>query len=61
MSRRPSTGGLGHLPSSASRFRWSHHWRVPIVRNATPDDAENIGEAHAEAWRIAYELFPRAR
>jgi GNAT superfamily N-acetyltransferase len=34
---------------------------VPIVRNATPDDAESIGEAHAEAWRVGYdELFPRA-
>jgi GNAT superfamily N-acetyltransferase len=34
---------------------------VPIVRNATPDDAESIGEAHGEAWRIGYEeLFPRA-
>ena len=34
---------------------------MPIVRDATPDDAESIGEAHAEAWRIAYdELFPRA-
>jgi GNAT superfamily N-acetyltransferase len=34
---------------------------VPIVRDATPDDAESIGEAHAEAWRIGYdELFPRA-
>jgi GNAT superfamily N-acetyltransferase len=34
---------------------------VPIVRDATPDDSESIGEAHAEAWRIAYdELFPRA-
>jgi GNAT superfamily N-acetyltransferase len=34
---------------------------VPIVRDATPDDAESIGEAHAEAWRIGYdELFPPA-
>jgi GNAT superfamily N-acetyltransferase len=34
---------------------------VPIVRDAVPDDAENIGEAHAEAWRIGYdELFPPA-
>lgn len=34
---------------------------MPIVRDATPDDAESIGEAHAEAWRIGYdELFPRA-
>jgi len=33
---------------------------VPIVREATPDDADSIGEAHAEAWRIGYdELFPR--
>jgi len=33
---------------------------VPIVRDGTPDDAESIGEAHAEAWRIGYdELFPR--
>jgi hypothetical protein len=32
---------------------------VPIVHDATPDDAESIGEAHAEAWRIGYdELFP---
>ena len=37
-----------------------HHWGVPIVREATPDDADSIGEAHAEAWRIGYdELFPR--
>src|ERR1700722_10763127 len=54
------SGRIGHLPSSASPFRWSHHWNVPIVRDAIPDDAESIGEAHAEAWRIAYdELFPR--
>jgi GNAT superfamily N-acetyltransferase len=34
---------------------------VSIVRVATPDDAESIGEAHAEAWRVAYdELFRRA-
>jgi GNAT superfamily N-acetyltransferase len=34
---------------------------VPIVRDATPDDAESIGQAHAEAWRIGYDdLFPRA-
>jgi GNAT superfamily N-acetyltransferase len=34
---------------------------VQVVRDAIPDDAESIGEAHAEAWRIAYdELFPRA-
>ena len=32
---------------------------MPIVRDATPDDAEDIGEAHAEAWRVGYEgLFP---
>ena len=32
---------------------------MPIVHDATPDDAESIGEAHAEAWRIGYdELFP---
>jgi hypothetical protein len=32
---------------------------VPVVRDATPDDAQSIGEAHAEAWRIGYEhLFP---
>ena len=34
---------------------------MSIVRDATPYDAESIGEAHAEAWRIGYdELFPRA-
>ena len=34
---------------------------MPSVRDATPDDAESIGESHAEAWRIGYdELFPRA-
>jgi GNAT superfamily N-acetyltransferase len=32
---------------------------VPVVRSAVPSDAERIGEAHAEAWRVAYEgLFP---
>jgi GNAT superfamily N-acetyltransferase len=34
---------------------------VPVVRDAIPDDAEGIGEAHAEAWRMGYrELFPAA-
>jgi GNAT superfamily N-acetyltransferase len=34
---------------------------MPIVRDATPDDAERIGEAQAEAWRVGYdELFPPA-
>ncbi len=34
---------------------------MPIVRDATPDDAESIGEAQAEAWRIGYDgLFPPA-
>ncbi len=34
---------------------------MTIVRDATPDDAESIGEVHAEAWRIGYnELFPPA-
>lgn len=38
-----------------------HHWSVPIVRNATRDDAESIGEAHAEAGRIGYdEPYPSA-
>ena len=26
-----------------------------IVRGADPDDAERIGEAHAEAWRLGYD------
>ena len=35
---------------------------MPIVRDATRDDAESIGEVHAEAWRTGYdELFPRAQ
>jgi len=38
------TGGLGHLPTSGSCFRRRHHLSVTIVRNATPDDAESIGE-----------------
>lgn len=30
-----------------------------VVRGALPADAEGIGDAHAEAWRAAYEgLFP---
>ena len=34
---------------------------MPIVRDATPEDAESIGQAQAEAWRIGYdELFPPA-
>jgi GNAT superfamily N-acetyltransferase len=34
---------------------------VPIVREAATYDAESIGEAHAEAWRVGYdELFPAA-
>jgi GNAT superfamily N-acetyltransferase len=28
---------------------------MPVVRDAVPADAERIGEAHAEAWRLAYE------
>lgn len=29
------------------------------IRGATAEDAEAIGEAHSEAWRVAYaELFP---
>jgi hypothetical protein len=45
------------LPASGGR----HHLRVPIVGDATLDDAESIGEAHAEAWRIGYdELFSPA-
>jgi GNAT superfamily N-acetyltransferase len=32
---------------------------VPIVREAVQPDADAIGEAHGEAWRLAYsELFP---
>jgi hypothetical protein len=32
---------------------------VTLVRVALPADADKIGEAHAEAWRIGYErLFP---
>jgi len=32
---------------------------MPVIRDAVPADAERIGEAHAEAWRLAYEgLFP---
>jgi GNAT superfamily N-acetyltransferase len=32
---------------------------VSIVRVAVPNDADGIGEAHAEAWRVAYAgLFP---
>jgi hypothetical protein len=27
---------------------------VLVVRPAVSDDAEGIGEAHAEAWRIGY-------
>ena len=30
-----------------------------VIRSAIPIDGERIGEAHAEAWRVAYEgLFP---
>jgi GNAT superfamily N-acetyltransferase len=28
---------------------------MPVIRDAAPADAERIGEAHAEAWRLAYE------
>lgn len=28
---------------------------MPLIRPAVPADAEGIGEAHAEAWRLAYE------
>jgi GNAT superfamily N-acetyltransferase len=32
---------------------------MPAVRDAESTDAEGIGDAHAEAWRVAYEgLFP---
>ncbi len=32
---------------------------MQVVRAAIPDDAEGIGEAHAEAWRKGYcDLFP---
>ena len=34
-------------------------FRMPVIRDAVPFDAERVGEAHAEAWRLAYEgLFP---
>ena len=35
---------------------------MSVVRDAIPDDAEGIGEALAEAWRMGYgELFPAAQ
>jgi GNAT superfamily N-acetyltransferase len=33
--------------------------RMPIIRAAVRSDADGIGEAHAEAWRVGYaDLFP---
>jgi hypothetical protein len=37
------TGRTAALLIHFASFRRRHHWRVPIVRDATPDDAESIG------------------
>lgn len=50
------TGEVGHSCGGG------HDLGVPVVRHAIPNDAEGIGEAHAEAWRIGYgELVPAAQ
>ncbi len=39
--------------------RKGQSYRVPIIRAAVRSDADGIGEAHAEAWRLGYaDLFP---
>jgi GNAT superfamily N-acetyltransferase len=65
--RRSDFADLPHLPSDGyppskpPAFIGGIIGAVPIVRDAAPDDAESIGEAHAEAWRIGYDgLFPPA-
>jgi RimJ/RimL family protein N-acetyltransferase len=39
-------------------FTWEEHFKVPenviVVRQATVADADEIGEAHASAWEVAY-------
>jgi hypothetical protein len=53
-ARRP----LPRFRCSGQSGAWQH-LPMPVVRDALPTDAGSIGEAHAEAWRVAYEeLFP---
>jgi hypothetical protein len=69
MIRVPDDHSFGGSPSPTSfrtvvrqpdlqtgERRQSSGWqafRMPVIRDAVPADAERIGEAHAEAWRLA--------